>query len=388
MKIKYPNMDDIQNIIDYKTQNNVGSDSPVFTLGELLNSMATTIIVPDQNSHIQRVSTYNPNTLPYSTLSSESHFFMQAGQVINTNTIQIVQSTNCSASVYNRNIDPYMYTPDEVLSLSGILIQLFQRLMDLPSRNNEPCYLQTTIDPFSILINGIQSQLLTNNYNDRYTTRMHRYFNNLLNDKIGCEVNPLFLSQEVREGAPFSIKKSIEKALQTDELTIIGSYGISLDCTWHNLFDLLATLASKNNNSSSELYVEPKLLSRFQKDIENHMAALYFSPIANLFLSKRELNQYTKHSPTASKMKKNTYGIINSNWDHLTYYQLTHIENINSLSMKDFLQPATIEEALEELEKHPPVLYNNELLHNVIQLTTHNTSPYNVLYEKLQDQQD
>lgn len=375
MKIKYPNIQDVKDIISRKVNSLA---DPVFTLGELLNSMAMAIVIPDKNAVTEQTS------ILYSDIAAapESHFFIRVEQDMDINTIQIAQSIDIS-SYANRS--PIVYNAEEAQVVGEILVHLFQKLINLPSYNDEPCDVQVQIDPWSLVIQGVQEQLFVDNPGYK-TIRMkqHRYLNNLTNEKISDEVSNYYLSQEVAEGAPFSIKKSIEHAFGTDDIRFKNSYGVTFNCAWHTLFNNLKLLLQRIHNLPLTSNIDAKLLTQLTEDIDNTIVKLYSSSCAELFLGSVEITNYKNRFNTINQMAGKTFCIMSKDtMGHLNCYQITRILNRDILSFNELLQPSTAQEALEELNDYPPIQCWNTQSANCIQLTSRELSVYDVLYHKL-----
>lgn len=318
-----------------------------FTLGLILNKLARNMVVAEGQ---EGFSTYRTNAERFITgverYGESAGFYIMAEKDVSGHDINISQSENIS----NLILYPQVYTHEEAkvvgMRLRGVVNDLLSYTNNLEA--------ETKVDPYAIIQKGLLNYLMPKE--SRVISRAYEHMhNNLTDKKIGDIVSPFYLSEEVRAGAPFSVKKSLEKIDPYFEIkNQIGLYAI---WSWSQLFTSIEENGWAGSPVLNDLGVDrdfiQETLEKFEKDVKKHIVEMQYVYTSQKYMGHEYLRDNLAKYQSPTKMSPFEYGMV-SNYSGTTgAYNLVSIQGKHTLSnprhMEGFLQPATYEEAIDDL---------------------------------------
>lgn len=318
-----------------------------FTLGLILNKLARNMIVAEGQEDF---STYRTNAEGFITgverYGESAGFYIMAEKDVNGHDINISQSENIS----NLILYPQVYTHEEAKVVG---MRLREVVNDLLSYTNN-LEAETKVDPYAIIQKGLLNYLMPKE--SRVISKAYEHmYNNLTDKKIGDIVSSFYLSEEVRAGAPFSVKKSLEKIDPYFEIkNQIGLYAI---WSWSQLFTSIEENGWAGSPVLNDLGVDrdfiQETLEKFEKDVKKHIVEMQYVYTSQKYMGHEYLRDNLAKYQSPTKMSPFEYGMV-SNYSGTTgAYNLVSIQGTHAFAnprhMEGFLQPATYEEAIDDL---------------------------------------
>ena len=318
-----------------------------FTLGLILNKLARSMVVAEGQ---EGFSTYRTNAEGFITgverYGESAGFYIMAEKDVNGHDINISQSENIS----NLILYPQVYTHEEAKVVG---MRLREVVNDLLSYTNN-LEAETKVDPYAIIQKGLLNYLMPKE--SRVISKAYEHMhNNLTDKKIGDIVSPFYLSEEVRAGAPFSVKKSLEKIDPYFEIkNQIGLYAI---WSWSQLFTSIEENGWAGSPVLNDLGVDrdfiQETLEKFEKDVKKHIVEMQYVYTSQKYMGHEYLRDNLAKYQSPTKMSPFEYGMV-SNYSGTTgAYNLVSIQGTHAFAnprhMEGFLQPATYEEAIDDL---------------------------------------
>ena len=318
-----------------------------FTLGLILNKLARSMVVAEGQ---EGFSTYRTNAEGFITgverYGESAGFYIMAEKDVSGHDINISQSENIS----NLILYPQVYTHEEAkvvgMRLRGVVNDLLSYTNNLEA--------ETKVDPYAIIQKGLLNYLMPKE--SRVISRAYEHmYNNLTDKKIGDIVSSFYLSEEVRAGAPFSVKKSLEKIDPYFEIkNQIGLYAI---WSWSQLFTSIEENGWAGSPVLNDLGVDrdfiQETLEKFEKDVKKHIVEMQYVYTSQKYMGHEYLRDNLAKYQSPTKMSAFDYGMV-SNYSGTTgAYNLVSIQGTHAFAnprhMEGFLQPATYEEAIDDL---------------------------------------
>lgn len=318
-----------------------------FTLGLILNKLARNMVVAEGQ---EGFSTYRTNAEGFITgverYGESAGFYIMAEKDVSGHDINISQSENIS----NLILYPQVYTHEEAkvvgMRLRGVVNDLLSYTNNLEA--------ETKVDPYAIIQKGLLNYLMPKE--SRVISRAYEHMhNNLTDKKIGDIVSPFYLSEEVRAGSPFSVKKSLEKIDPYFEIkNQIGLYAI---WSWSQLFTSIEENGWAGSPVLNDLGVDrdfiQETLEKFEKDVKKHIVEMQYVYTSQKYMGHEYLRDNLAKYQSPTKMSAFDYGMV-SNYSGTTgAYNLVSIQGTHAFAnprhMEGFLQPATYEEAIDDL---------------------------------------
>lgn len=349
MKLSRLTQEDVIKIIEStpKAQVQRKKSGEGFTLGLILNKLARNMIVAEGQEDF---STCRTNAEGFITgverYGESAGFYIMGEKDVDGHDINISQSENIS----NLILYPQIYTREEAkvvgMRLRGVVNDLLPYTNDLEA--------ETKVDPYAIIQKGLLNYLMPKE--SRVIPGAYEYLhNNLTDKKIGDIVSPFYLSEEVRAGAPFSIKKSLEKIDPYFEIrNHIGLYAI---WSWSQLFTSIEENGWAGSPVLNDLGVDrdfiQETLEKFEKDVKKHIVEMQYVYTSQKYMGHEYLRDNLAKYQSPTKMSPFEYGMV-SNYSGTTgAYNLVSIQGTHAFAnprhMEGFLQPATYEEAIDDL---------------------------------------
>lgn len=180
-------------------------------------------------------------------------------------------------------------------------------------------------------------------------------YNNLTDKKIGDIVSPIYLPEEVRAGTPFSVKKSLEKVDPNFEIkNHIGLFAI---WSWPQLFTSIEETGWAGSTVLNDLGVDrdfiKETIEKFDEDVKKHIVEMQYVYTSRKYMSEEHLRDNIAKHQVPTKIGPFEYGMVALYSGTTGAYTLVSIQNThifaNPHHMKGFLQPATYEEAIDDL---------------------------------------
>ena len=368
MKLSRLTQEDVIKIIEStpRTQLERRGSEEGFTLGLILNKLARSMVVAEDQEEFSTFRTSGEEFLIGERYNETTGFYVMAEKEVDGHYISISQSENIS----NLILYPQLYTREEAQVIG---MRLRRVVNDLLSYTNS-LTADTKVDPYAIVQKGLLNYLMPKEA--RVISSAYEYlYNNLTDKKIGDVVSPFYLSEEVRAGKPFSIKKSLEKIDPNFELkNRIGLFAI---WSWPQLFTSIEENGWAGSPTLNALGVDPdfiqETLGKFDKDIKKHIVEMQYVYTSRKYMSYEHLRDNLTKYQSPTKVSPFSYGMATTYSGTTGAYNLVSVQGkhtfANPRHMEGFLQPATYEEAIDDLT-----------IGNII-----STEPYNqdkVVFEK------
>lgn len=317
-----------------------------FTLGFILNRLARNMVIAEDGEEFSTYQTNGEDFLIGERYNGTTSFYVMAEKDVNGHDINISQSDNIS----NLILYPQLYTREEAKVIGMRLRNTVNELLTYSSNLT----VETKVDPYAIIQKGLLNYLMPKE--SRVIPSAYEYmYNNLTDKKIGDIVSPFYLSEEVRAGAPFSVKKSLEKI--DPELEIKNHIGLYAIWSWSQLFTSIEETGWEGSSTLDDLGIDrsfiQKTLEKFDEDIKKHIVEMQYVYTSRKYVSEDYIRDHLANLQVPTKMGPLEYGMV-SNFSGTTgVYNLVSILGKHTLSnprhMKGFLQPATYEEAIDDL---------------------------------------
>lgn len=317
-----------------------------FTLGFILNRLARSMVVVEDGEEFSTYQTNGEDFLTGERYNGATSFYIMAEKDVNGHDINISQSDNIS----NLILYPQLYTREEAKVIGMRLRNTVNELLTYSSNLT----VDTKVDPYAIIQKGLLNYLMPKE--SRVIPGAYEYmYNNLTDKKIGDIVSPFYLSEEVRAGAPFSVKKSLEKI--DPELEIKNHVGLYAIWSWPQLFTSIEETGWEGSSALNDLDIDQdfiqKTLEKFDEDVKKHIVEMQYVYTSRKYVSEDYIRDHLANLQVPTKMGPLEYGMV-SNFSGTTgVYNLVSILGKHTLSnprhMRGFLQPATYEEAIDDL---------------------------------------
>lgn len=317
-----------------------------FTLGFILNRLARNMVIAEGGEEFSTYQTNGEDFLIGERYNGTTSFYVMAEKDVNGHDINISQSDNIS----NLILYPQLYTREEAKVIGMRLRNTVNELLTYSSNLT----VETKVDPYAIIQKGLLNYLMPKE--TRVISGAYEYmYNNLTDKKIGDIVSPFYLSEEVRAGAPFSVKKSLEKI--DPELEIKNHIGLYAIWSWPQLFTSIEETGWEGSSVLDDLGIDrsfiQKTLEKFDEDIKKHIVEMQYVYTSRKYMSEEHLRDHLANLQVPTKIGPFEYGMV-ANFSGTTgVYNLVSILGNHTLSnprhMKGFLQPATYEEAIDDL---------------------------------------
>lgn len=318
-----------------------------FTLGFILNKLARSMVVAEGQ---ESFSTYRTNAEGLITgvrrYSESTSFYIMAEKDVNGHDINISQSENIS----NLILYPQIYTHEEAkvigMRLRGVVNDL------LPYSTNLEA--ETKVDPYAIIQKGLLKYLMPKESGVISGAYQHMH-NNLTDKKIGDIVSPLYLSEEVRAGAPFSVKKSLEKI--DPDFKLESQIGLFAIWSWSQLFTSIEETGWAGSPVLNDLGFDrdfiQETLEKFDEDVKKHIVEMQYVYTSQKYMGREYLRDNLEQYKTPTRISSFEYGMVATYSGTTGAYTLVSIQGKNAFTnpclMAGFLQPATYEEAIDDL---------------------------------------
>lgn len=317
-----------------------------FTLGFILNKLARSMVVAEGQEEFSTYGTNGEDFLIGERYNGATSFYIMAEKDVNGHDINISQSDNIS----NLILYPQLYTREEAKVIGMRLRNTVNELLTYSSNLT----VETKVDPYAIIQKGLLNYLMPKE--SRVIPGAYEYmYNNLTDKKIGDIVSPFYLSEEVRAGAPFSVKKSLEKI--DPELEIKNHIGLYAIWSWPQLFTSIEETGWEGSSVLDDLGIDQdfiqKTLEKFDEDVKKHIVEMQYVYTSRKYVSEDHIRDHLANLQVPTKMGPLEYGMV-ANFSGTTgVYNLVSILGKHTLSnprhMEGFLQPATYEEAIDDL---------------------------------------
>lgn len=318
-----------------------------FTLGLILNKLTRSMVVAEGQEGFSTCRTNAEGLITGRKRYSESTgFYIMAEKDVDGYDINISQSENIS----NLILYPQVYTREEAKVIGMRLRNTVNDLLTYSSNLT----VETKVDPYAIIQKGLLNYLMPKE--SRVIPGAYEYmYNNLTDKKIGDIVSPFYLSEEVRAGAPFSVKKSLEKI--DPELEIKNDIGLFAIWSWPQLFTSIEETGWAGSTVLNDLGVDrdfiKETIEKFDEDVKKHIVEMQYVYTSRKYVSEDHIRDNLANLQVPTKMGPLEYGMV-ANFSGTTgVYNLVSILGKHTLSnprhMRGFLQPATYEEAIDDL---------------------------------------
>lgn len=348
MKLSRLTQEDVIKIIEStpKAQFQKQKSGEGITLGFILNRLASSMIVAEGEEEFSTHQTNGEDFLIGERYNGATSFYIMAEKDVDGHDINISQSD----SISNLILYPQLYTREEAKVIG---MRLRNTVNDLLSYSYD-LTVDTKVDPYAIIQKGLLNYLMPKE--SRVIPGAYEYmYNNLTDKKIGDIVSPFYLSEEVRAGAPFSVKKSLEKI--DPELEIKNHIGLYAIWSWPQLFTSIEETGWEGSSALNDLDIDQdfiqKTLGKFDEDVKKHIVEMQYVYTSRKYMSEEHLRDNLANLRVPTKMGPLEYGMV-ANFSGTTgAYNLVSILGNHTLSnprhMRGFLQPATYEEAIDDL---------------------------------------
>ena len=348
MKLSRLTQEDVIEIIEgtSKAQFQKQKSGEGITLGFILNRLARSMIVAEGEEEFSTYQTNGEDFLIGERYNGATSFYIMAEKDVDGHDINISQSD----SISNLILYPQLYTPEEAKVIG---MRLRNTVNDLLSYSSN-LRVDTKVDPYAIIQKGLLNYLMPKE--SRVIPGAYEYMNNNLTDKkIGDIVSPFYLSKEVRAGAPFSVKKSLEKI--DPDFEIKNHTGLYAIWSWPQLFTSIEETGWEGSSALDDLGIDQdfiqKTLEKFDEDIKKHIVEMQYVYTSRKYVSEDHIRDHLANLQVPTKMGPLEYGMV-ANFSGTTgVYNLVSILGKHTLSnprhMRGFLQPATYEEAIDDL---------------------------------------
>lgn len=317
-----------------------------FTLGFILNRLARSMVVAEDQEEFSTYQTNGEDFLIGERYNGATSFYIMAEKDVDGHDINISQSDNIS----NLILYPQLYTREEAKVIGMRLRNTVNELLTYSSNLT----VETKVDPYAIIQKGLLNYLMPKE--SRVIPGAYEYmYNNLTDKKIGDIVSPFYLSEEVRAGAPFSVKKSLEKI--DPELEIKNHIGLYAIWSWPQLFTSIEETGWEGSPVLDDLGIDQdfiqKTLEKFDEDVKKHIVEMQYVYTSRKYVSEDHIRDHLANLQVPTKMGPLEYGMV-ANFSGTTgVYNLVSILGKHTLSnprhMRGFLQPATYGEAIDDL---------------------------------------
>lgn len=317
-----------------------------FTLGFILNRLARSMVVAEDQEEFSTYQTNGEDFLIGERYNGATSFYIMAEKDVDGHDINISQSDNIS----NLILYPQLYTREEAKVIGMRLRNTVNELLTYSSNLT----VETKVDPYAIIQKGLLNYLMPKE--SRVIPGAYEYmYNNLTDKKIGDIVSPFYLSEEVRAGAPFSVKKSLEKI--DPELEIKNHIGLYAIWSWPQLFTSIEETGWEGSSVLDDLGIDQdfiqKTLEKFDEDVKKHIVEMQYVYTSRKYVSEDHIRDHLANLQVPTKMGPLEYGMV-ANFSGTTgVYNLVSILGKHTLSnprhMRGFLQPATYGEAIDDL---------------------------------------
>lgn len=349
MKLSRLTQEDVIEIIEGtpKAQVQRKKSGEGFTLGLILNKLACSMVVAEGQ---EGFSTCRTNAEGFITgvrrYSESTGFYIMAEKDVDGYDINISQSENIS----NLILYPQVYTREEAkvigMRLRGVVNDLLYYSTDLT--------VETKVDPYTIIQKGLLKYLMPKESGVISGAHQHMY-NNLTDKKIGDIVSPLYLSEEVRAGAPFSVKKSLEKI--DPDFKLENQIGLFAIWSWSQLFTSIEETGWAGPPVLNDLGFDrdfiQETLEKFDEDVKKHIVEMQYVYTSQKYMGREYLRDNLEQYKTPTRISSFEYGMVATYSGTTGAYTLVSIQGKNAFTnpclMADFLQPATYEEAIDDL---------------------------------------
>ena len=349
MKLSRLTQEDVIKIIEgtSKAQFQKQKSGEGITLGFILNRLARSMVVAEDGEEFSTYQTNGEDFLIGERYNRTTSFYIMAEKDVNGHDINISQSDNIS----NLILYPQLYTREEAKVIGMRLRNTVNDLLFYSSNLT----VDTKVDPYAIIQKGLLNYLMPKE--SRVISGAYEYmYNNLTDKKIGDIVSPFYLSEEVRAGAPFSVKKSLEKI--DPELEIKNHIGLYAIWSWPQLFTSIEETGWEGSSVlDCDLDIDrdfvQKTLEKFDEDVKKHIVEMQYVYTSLKYVSEEYLRDNLAKHQAPTKIGPFEYGMV-ANFSGTTgAYNLVsilgkHIRS-NPRHMRGFLQPATYEEAIDDL---------------------------------------
>lgn len=349
MKLSRLTQEDVIKIIEGtpKAQVQRKKSGEGFTLGLILNKLARSMVVAEGQEGFSRYRTNGEGLITGVRRYSESTgFYIMAEKDIDGYDINISQSENIS----NLILYPQAYTREEAkvigMRLRGVVNDLLYYSTDLT--------VETKVDPYAIIQKGLLKYLMPKE--SGVISGAHQYMhNNLTDKKIGDIVSPIYLSEEVRAGAPFSVKKSLEKI--DPDFKLESQIGLFAIWPWSQLFTSIEETGWEGSPVLNDLGFDrdfiQETLKKFDEDVKKHIVEMQYVYISQKYMGRQYLRDNLEQYKTPTRISSFEYGMVATYSGTTGAYTLVSIQGKNAFTnpclMAGFLQPATYEEAIDDL---------------------------------------
>lgn len=317
-----------------------------YTLGFILNRLARSMVVAEDGEEFSTYGTNGEDFLIGERHNGATSFYIMAEKDVDGHDINISQSD----SISNLILYPQVYTREEAKVIGMRLRNTINELLTYSSNLT----VETKVDPYAIIQKGLLNYLMPKE--TRVIPGAYEYmYNNLTDKKIGDIVSPFYLSEEVRAGAPFSVKKSLEKI--DPELEIKNHVGLYAIWSWSQLFTSIEETGWEGSSVLDDLGIDrsfiQKTIEKFDEDVKKHIVEMQYVYTSRKYVSEDHIRDHLANLQVPTKMGPLEYGMV-SNFSGTTgVYNLVSILGKHTLSnprhMRGFLQPATYEEAIDDL---------------------------------------
>lgn len=348
MKLSRLTQEDVLKIIEStpKAQFQKQKSGEGITLGFILNRLARSMVVAEGEEEFSTYQTNREDFLIGERYNGTTSFYIMAEKDVDGHDINISQSD----SISNLILYPQLYTREEAKVIG---MRLRNTVNDLLSYSSN-LRVDTKVDPYAIIQKGLLNYLMPKE--SRVIPGAYEYmYNNLTDKKIGDIVSPFYLSEEVRAGAPFSVKKSLEKI--DPDLEIKNHIGLYAIWSWPQLFTSIEETGWEGSSALNDLDIDQdfiqKTLEKFDEDVKKHIVEMQYVYTSRKYVSEDHIRDHLASLQVPTKMGPLEYGMV-SNFSGTTgVYNLVSILGKHTLSnprhMRGFLQPATYEEAIDDL---------------------------------------
>lgn len=352
MKLSRLTQEDVIKIIEGtpKAQLQRKKSEEGFTLGLILNRLTRSMVVAEDQEEFSINKANAEKFLIGGTYNGTTGFYIIAEKDVDGHDINISQSDNIS----NLVLYPQLYTHEEAKVVGMRLLSVVNDLLYYNSNRT----VEMKVDPYTIIQKGLLNYLIPKEIPkaSKVVLGANEYmYNNLTDKKIGDIVSPLYLSEEVRAGAPFSVKKSLEK--MDPDFGLENQIGLFAIWSWSQLFTSIEETGWEGSSALDELGVDrdfiKETLEKFDEDIKKHIVEMQYVYTSKKYMSYEHLRDNLAKYKSPTRISPFEYGMVTIYGGSTGAYTLVSINGnstfANSRHMKGFLQPATYEEAIDDL---------------------------------------
>ena len=331
MKLSRLTQEDVIKIIEGTPKAQVQTEG--FTLGFILNKLARSMVVAETGESFSTYRTNATNAEGFLTgvkrYGEFTGFHIIAEKDVNVHDITISQSKNISSLI----LYPQAYTREEAkvigMRLRGVVNDLLSYSTDLT--------VETKVDPYAIIQKGLLKYLMPKE--SGVISGAHQYMHNNLTDKKIGDI----------------VKKSLEKI--DPDFKLESQIGLFAIWSWSQLFTSIEENGWAGSSVLNDLGFDrdfiQETLKKFDEDVKKHIVEMQYVYTSQKYMGRDQLRDNIEQYKTPTRISSFEYGMLATYSGTTGAYTLVSIQGKNAFTnpclMAGFLQPATYEEAIDDL---------------------------------------